>query len=96
TPGFTKEERTAFSKWLDQGYVDIWREFHPKEQNFTYYSYRFQCRAKRLGWRLDYFVSSRELLHQLAACEIRDTCYGASDHVPLVLHVKKELFDETS
>jgi AP endonuclease-1 len=68
--------------------VDAWRHFHPTLQRFTYFSYRFQCRNKNLGWRLDYFIVSPSLMSRITSCEIREEAYGASDHVPLLLTVE--------
>lgn len=34
--------------------VDVWRERNPDlEGHYSYYSFRFQCRSKGIGWRLD-------------------------------------------
>ncbi|KAI8143941.1 Endonuclease/exonuclease/phosphatase [Fennellomyces sp. T-0311] len=95
--GFTEEERTDFQHVLDSstdgnnlpGLIDSWRHFHPDtEGHYTYYSYRFQCRSKLIGWRLDYFVVTPDLIDKIVASEIRQEAYGASDHVPLVLVLK--------
>jgi len=60
TPGYTEAETTAFKAVLDPPqasdagkFVDIWRRLHPTEKHFTYFSYRFDCRTKGIGWRLD-------------------------------------------
>lgn len=34
-------------------FVDVWRQLHPTDEHYTYFSYRFNCRSKGLGWRLD-------------------------------------------
>lgn len=34
-------------------FVDVWRRIHPDLRHYSYFSYRFNCRAKSLGWRLD-------------------------------------------
>lgn len=95
--GFTIEERTDFSKVLAPseedsslpGLVDTWRHFHPVTKgHYTYYSYRMQCRSKLIGWRLDYFVVTPDLLDKVVESEIRQDAWGASDHVPLVLVLK--------
>jgi AP endonuclease-1 len=36
-----------------QKFIDVWRIRHPKERKYSYFSYRFNCREKGLGWRLD-------------------------------------------
>ncbi|KAI0934279.1 hypothetical protein AcV5_006175 [Taiwanofungus camphoratus] len=61
TAGYTEAETTAFARILDapesEGgggkFVDVWRRLHPDERHYTYFSYRFNCRAKGIGWRLD-------------------------------------------
>jgi hypothetical protein len=66
-------------------FVDTWRHLHPNNRRYSYFSYRFNCRAKYIGWRLDYFITSTRLLARVLASEIRDEAYGASDHVPIML-----------
>lgn len=60
TPGYTEAETSSFKNILDPPedvdagkFVDVWRQLHPKDQHYTYFSYRFNCRLKGLGWRLD-------------------------------------------
>lgn len=92
TAGFTDQERGDFTRILDSlSLVDAYRQLHPDEREYTYFSYRFQCRAKHLGWRLDYFVVSKGLLDKgmIGEAGIRNEVYGASDHVPIVLTVEK-------
>ncbi|CEG65538.1 Putative Exodeoxyribonuclease III [Rhizopus microsporus] len=93
--GFTIEERTDFSKVLNPsddglpGLVDTWRHFHPEQKgHYTYYSYRFKCREKLIGWRLDYFTVTPDLLDKIVSSEIRHEAWGASDHVPIILTLK--------
>ncbi|KAF9052903.1 Endonuclease/exonuclease/phosphatase [Panaeolus papilionaceus] len=94
TAGYTEVETTAFKNLLqppegvDGGkFIDIWRSLHPEDRQFTYFSYRFNCREKSLGWRVDMFVVSERLAEQIKKCEIRDEIYGASDHLPVVLEI---------
>ncbi|KAF4576722.1 hypothetical protein EYR36_000682 [Pleurotus pulmonarius] len=71
-------------------FKDVWRDLHPMTQAYTYFSYRFNCRAKGIGWRLDMFVLSERIAARAKTCEIRQDVYG-SDHVPLVLELEGEL-----
>ncbi|TRM62659.1 Endonuclease/exonuclease/phosphatase [Schizophyllum amplum] len=100
TPGYTEAETTAFKNILEppsdapEGsgkFVDVWRHLHPDTPHYTYFSYRFNCRAKNLGWRLDMFVLSERLLGRVKLCEIRDEVYGASDHCPVVMEIEGAL-----
>lgn len=57
--GFTPQERASFSAcYTDAGIVDTYRKQHPKVVAYTYFTYKFNCRAKNKGWRLDYFLVS--------------------------------------
>ncbi|KXN74098.1 hypothetical protein CONCODRAFT_76979 [Conidiobolus coronatus NRRL 28638] len=87
--GFTKEERLGFSNILsDEKFkrVDVFRHFNPSETDcYTFFSWRGGCRAKGIGWRLDYYVVSESLVEKVKDIQIRRDCYGASDHLPLVM-----------
>ncbi len=84
--GFTDEEREAFGKLLDIGLCDTFRELHPNEAKYSYWSYRFHARENNAGWRLDYFLVSRELLPLVRSSEILNDVYG-SDHCPVLLDI---------
>jgi len=90
--GFTIEERTDFTRILSSNppRIDTFRHFHPKDQTYSYFSFRFNCHAKNIGWRLDYFVVSEKLMPQIKDSIIRTKCYGASDHVPICLIMKRD------
>ncbi|CAE6414586.1 unnamed protein product [Rhizoctonia solani] len=65
--------------------IDIWRRLHPDDEHYTYFSYRFNARLKGMGWRIDHFVASERFFPKVAACEIRNEIWGASDHCPIVM-----------
>ncbi|KIK57680.1 hypothetical protein GYMLUDRAFT_246676 [Collybiopsis luxurians FD-317 M1] len=95
TPGYTEAETTAFKNILNPPevetdapkFVDVWRQLHPDDKHYTYFSYRFNCRQKGIGWRLDMFVLSERLVERVKMCEIRSEIYGASDHCPLTMEI---------
>ena len=82
--GFTAEERQKFSQLLDAGFTDTFRCLHPEEQTYSWWSYRFQARAKNVGWRIDYFVISNRLREKLQSASIHTEIMG-SDHCPVEL-----------
>ncbi len=85
--GFTPEERAGFSKILEHGFVDSFREFNPKPHNYTWWSYMFNARAKNIGWRIDYFCISGILRPQLQDAFILPHVLG-SDHCPVGIRLK--------
>lgn len=85
-PGFTDEERGKFSTLLADGFTDTFRTLHPKEQIFSWWSYRFHAREKNVGWRIDYFVVSDRLMPQVESASIHTDIFG-SDHCPVELVV---------
>ena len=50
TAGFTQKERDGFTALLAEGFIDTFRHLNPDKQVFTYWSYRFNARAKNTGW----------------------------------------------
>ena len=84
TPGYTQQEIDGLSALLDAGFVDTWRQAHPKDVKYSWWSYRGGAREKNVGWRLDYMlVSERALkLTSLPAIHIERLC---SDHCPVSL-----------
>ncbi|CAE6455756.1 unnamed protein product [Rhizoctonia solani] len=65
--------------------VDVWRQLHPNDEHYSYFSYRFNARLKGMGWRIDHFVVSERFFPKVAACEIRSEIWGASDHCPIIM-----------
>lgn len=85
-PGFTDEERGAFSRLLEAGFIDTYRHLHPETQKFSWWSYRYNARAKNIGWRIDYFLMSRRMADRLVEAEILDHITG-SDHCPVTITI---------
>ena len=83
--GFTDEERACFTRLMEEGYIDTFRHFYPDlESVYSWWSYRFQARAKNAGWRIDYFLTSDELTDKLVSADIHHDIMG-SDHCPVEL-----------
>ena len=83
--GFTDEERGKFQALLDNGFIDTFRYFYPDQTGiYSWWSYRFQARAKNAGWRIDYFLVSDSLKDRLTDAKIHTDVMG-SDHCPVEL-----------
>lgn len=87
--GFTIEERNEMTKLLNSGFIDTFRYFYPTKENcYSWWSYRAGARAKNVGWRIDYFITSKTLESRLEDARIYPDVLG-SDHCPVGLQLKK-------
>lgn len=86
--GFTIEERTAFSRLLEDGYIDTFRYLHQDLVKYSWWSYKLQAREKGIGWRIDYFLVSDKLKDLIEVADIKDEILG-SDHAPIILELKE-------
>lgn len=87
-PGFTDQERSCFSRLLENGFVDTYRHFFPdKAEAYSWWSYRFKGRERNIGWRIDYFIVSERLIPRLESADICDDIFG-SDHCPVTITIK--------
>ena len=83
--GFSDQERAAFTRLLDNGFVDTFRHLNPDATGcYTWWSYMFHAREKNAGWRIDYFVVSQRLQEKITHAAIHAQVMG-SDHCPVEL-----------
>jgi len=80
--GFTPEERAGFDNMIKAGFVDTFREFEKNDGHYTWWSPMGNCRARNIGWRIDYFLISPPLRKKLNRAFILDKAMG-SDHCPV-------------
>ncbi|MGX7030296.1 exodeoxyribonuclease III [Vagococcus zengguangii] len=86
-PGFSPQERQAFTNLLAEGYIDTFRHFYPDlEGAYSWWSYRFNARQNNAGWRIDYFLTSESLVPRLIDAKIHADIFG-SDHCPVELTI---------
>lgn len=86
-PGFTDDEREKFSTLLEAGFVDTFRYKYPDlEGAYSWWSYRFNSRARNAGWRIDYFVVSDDIKDKIVDAKIHSDIMG-SDHCPIELEL---------
>lgn len=84
--GFSIQERDKFKKLLEAGYVDTFRYLHPAEVKYSWWSYRFNSRARNAGWRIDYFLISDFAKNLVKSADILTNVHG-SDHAPVLLEI---------
>jgi exodeoxyribonuclease III len=86
--GFRPVERAKLGAYLDAGFADCFRRFHPGvPAQYTWWSNRPGVRAKNHGWRIDYATVSENLWPRVKRCWHEPQQMG-SDHCPIGLELK--------
>ncbi|HVK60946.1 MAG TPA: exodeoxyribonuclease III [Bdellovibrionales bacterium] len=85
--GFLPEERDWFDSFLELGFVDTYRHFHPDARDkFTWWSARERARMGNRGWRIDYICVTKNLVSRLRSADILDRI-ETSDHCPITVEL---------
>ncbi|MDG2341691.1 MAG: exodeoxyribonuclease III [Cytophagales bacterium] len=82
--GYTQIEIDGINNFLNNNFIDIYRETNPDEIKYSWWNYRFRSRERNVGWRIDYFLVSTNLLNNVKETEIHNEYFG-SDHCPVSL-----------
>lgn len=85
-PGFTDQERDKFRQLKASGFTDSFRFLHPDEIAYSWWSYRFNARARDAGWRIDYFMVDDTIKDRIKDARIHSDIFG-SDHCPVSLEI---------
>ena len=86
-PGYSYEERGKLGELFEAGFTDSFRYLYPDTVKYSWWSYRFQARAKNIGWRIDYFLVSKRVCELITEADILTDVQG-SDHCPVMLEIK--------
>ena len=85
--GFTDEERNKMTELLNAGFVDTFRYLYPDKENaYSWWSYMGRAREKNVGWRIDYFIVSKDIDSKIKEATIYPEIMG-SDHCPVGLNI---------
>ncbi|UOA07764.1 exodeoxyribonuclease III [Methylobacter sp. S3L5C] len=84
--GYTQVEIDGFSGFVDAGLVDSYRHFHPDTIAYSWWSYRGGARARNVGWRIDYVLTSKVLVDKVKQAFILPDITG-SDHCPVGIEI---------
>jgi exodeoxyribonuclease-3 len=82
--GFTPEERGWMDSFIEAGFTDTFRIYNQKPEQYSWWSYRFNARAKNIGWRIDYFCVDKTARQKVTGAAILQEVTG-SDHCPVQL-----------
>lgn len=82
--GFLPEEREWLSKFIDNGFVDSFRQFHPEPHQYSWWTFRAGARERNKGWRIDYCMTTPNI-------ELKDAGIlqqvKHSDHCPVWVQI---------
>jgi exodeoxyribonuclease-3 len=84
--GFLRIERDWMDRIIEKGYVDTFRHFYPDTVKYSWWTYRFNARSRNVGWRIDYFFVTEDIIKKgwIKEAFIDNDIYG-SDHCPIGL-----------
>ncbi len=84
--GFLKIERVKLDELYDMNYIDAFREVNKNTIQYSWWSNRGRARENNVGWRIDYFFISKNLMSKINNCYY-DTDVMGSDHCPMILDI---------
>jgi len=82
--GFLPVERAWMDKWVADGQVDIFREFHKEPGHYSWWDLKSGARDRNVGWRIDYHFVTQTLAPRVKSATILRDVIG-SDHAPVSL-----------
>ena len=85
--GFLPEERAWVSQFIAHGYVDTFRHLNKDPGHYTWWDYKTAARGRDIGWRIDYFFITENLLEKFKKAFILKDVLG-SDHCPVGIEIK--------
>jgi len=85
--GFLPEERAWVTKLISCGYIDTFRHFHKEGGHYTWWDYFTAARSRNVGWRIDYFFVTANLLKSVKSAFILKDVMG-SDHCPIGIEIQ--------
>ncbi|MEX1033484.1 MAG: exodeoxyribonuclease III [Cellvibrionaceae bacterium] len=87
TAGYMQEEIDGMDRLTTAGFVDSFRYLHPERIKYSWWSMRAGARARNVGWRIDYFLTSKSIAKKIKQAEIFNDIMG-SDHCPVMLELE--------
>ena len=82
--GFLPEERAWLDKIVAHGYIDTFRHFNKEPGQYTWWDMKTGARERNVGWRIDYFFVTENLIDYVKKAFIMKDVTG-SDHCPIGL-----------
>ena len=87
--GFLRIERDWLDKVVSLGYVDTFRHVHNDVVKYSWWDLKSRARERNVGWRIDYFFATPEIMESITNTFILDEVMG-SDHCPIGIELQLE------
>lgn len=85
--GFLPVERAWLDEVVNNGFVDVFRNFYPnKKEVYTYWDQKTRARDRNVGWRIDYFFVNQSFIPKIKSFKTL-TDYEGSDHCPIMIEL---------
>lgn len=85
--GFLPVERAWVDKFIENGYVDTFRQFDGSPGRYTWWDLKSGARERNVGWRIDYFFVNSDFIGKVKRAYILPDVTG-SDHCPIGIDVE--------
>ncbi len=63
--------------------------FNQEPENYTWWDFRTRARDRNIGWRIDYFFASENMIDIIESAFIKSDVMG-SDHCPIGVDIRFE------
>ena len=85
--GFLPIERAWLDEVVNNGFVDVFRNFYPNKKDvYTYWDQKTRARDRNVGWRIDYFFTNQSFIKNIKSFKTL-TDYPGSDHCPIMIEI---------
>jgi exodeoxyribonuclease-3 len=85
--GFLPIERAWMDKFVAHGFIDTFRQFSKEPGQHTWWDLKSRARERNVGWRLDYFFGTENILPLVSKAFLMPEVIG-SDHCPVGIILK--------
>lgn len=82
--GYMQEEIDGMDHLVAADFIDTFRYLNPDKIKYSWWSFRAGARARNVGWRIDYILTSPSLADHIKDADILNEVLG-SDHCPVLL-----------
>ena len=84
--GYIQEEIDGMDNLCAAGFIDSFRHVNSDKVKYSWWSYRAGARAKNVGWRIDYILTSAGITSSIKSADIFNDISG-SDHCPVMVEL---------